>query len=185
MREKGLWQVRISDVARRAGISPAGVVYYFGGKEELFAQAIAGADDAFYESVARELGQRERAVERLACLIVRSSTTDWLLWMDLWLYARWHPEIAGAQRRFSRRWRHAFAEVVRYGESRGEWEAADPDGVAQRMAALTDGLAVHMVLGDPDHSRERYVEMAVTGAALELGVDVDELRAAAAACPVA
>ena len=51
VREKGLWEVRISDVAKRAGVSPASVVYYFGTKDQLFAQAIASADDAFYEAI--------------------------------------------------------------------------------------------------------------------------------------
>ena len=48
VREKGLWSVRISDVAKRAGMSPTSVVYYFGSKDELFAEAISGADDTFY-----------------------------------------------------------------------------------------------------------------------------------------
>jgi AcrR family transcriptional regulator len=44
VREKGLWSVRISDVAKRAGLSPTGVVYYFGTKDQLFAEAITHAD---------------------------------------------------------------------------------------------------------------------------------------------
>ena len=55
VREKGLWSVRISDVAKRAGMSPANVVYYFGTKDELFAAAITQADDMFYGPVLQEL----------------------------------------------------------------------------------------------------------------------------------
>jgi AcrR family transcriptional regulator len=143
VRERGLWEVRISDVAKRAGVSPASVVYYFGTKDQLFAQAIAGADDAFYEAIVPELESLERAVARMACLIVRSSTSDWVLWIDLWLYARRHPDVADAQRRFHVRWRGAFADVIRYGAERGEWSSPDPEAAALRLAALTDGLAVH------------------------------------------
>jgi AcrR family transcriptional regulator len=185
VREKGLWNVRIADVARRAGISPTSVVYYFGTKDQLFAQTIAAADDAFYESLAPELEALERGTERMAWLIVRSSTSDWLLWMDLWVYARRHPETAEAQRRFHHRWRTTIADVIRDGQARGEFKAIDADEVAQRLSALTDGLAVHMVLGDPDHTRERYVEMSLVAAALELGCELAELRAAAQRCPVA
>jgi AcrR family transcriptional regulator len=180
VREKGLWEVRISDVAKRAGVSPASVVYYFGTKDQLFAQAIAGADDAFYEAIVPELGSLETAVARMACLIVRSSTSDWVLWIDLWLYARRHPEVADAQRRFHVRWRKAFADVIRYGAERGEWSSPDPEAAALRLAAVTDGLAVHMVLGDPDHSREQYVANSLTAAARELGCDLDELLRGAA-----
>jgi AcrR family transcriptional regulator len=179
VREKGLFEVRISDVARRAGVSPANVVYYFGTKDELFAQAITGADDAFYAALEPELEQLQDAVARLALVVVRSCTSDWLLWVDLWLYALHHPELAPVQRRFNRRWREAIAGAVRYGERTGAWRDLDADLVALRLAAITDGLAVQMILGEPDHTRERYVTMTLTAAALELGIDVAELIQAA------
>jgi AcrR family transcriptional regulator len=183
IREKGLWDVRISDVAKRAGMSPTSVVYYFGTKDELLAEAITGADDAFYGPVVAELVPLERARERLACLIVRSSASDWVLWLDLWVYARHHPETTPAQRRFHRRWRNTIEDVIAYGCETGEWQVSDPEGVAQRLSALTDGLAVHMTLGDPDHTRERYVEMSLAAAALELGIPVEGLQRDAENCP--
>lgn len=184
MREKGLWSVRISDVAKRAGMSPASVVYYFGSKDQLFAEAITAADDAFYAPLEPLLEGLDRARDRLAWLIVRSSTSDWLLWMDLWVYARHHPETSVTQRGFHRRWRRAIEDVVAYGVQTGEWEVADAHDVSQRLSALTDGLAVHMVLGDPDHTRERYVEMSLIAVSLELGCELAALRRAAARCPV-
>ncbi|HEY6398761.1 MAG TPA: TetR family transcriptional regulator C-terminal domain-containing protein [Solirubrobacteraceae bacterium] len=184
VREKGLWNVRIADVAKRAGVSPANVVYYFGSKDQLFAQAIAEANDAFYAPLHPELATLDRAVDRIAWLMVRSSESDWVLWMDLWGYTRRHPETASAQRSFHRRWRSTFAEVIRYGQSTGEWGDCAAEDVAQRLSALTDGLAVHMVLGEPDHSPGRYVEMMLVAAALELGCSLQELRSAAARCSV-
>jgi hypothetical protein len=89
-----------------------------------------------------------------------------------------------AQRRFNRRWRETIEDVVHHGINTGEWEVDDPPGVAQRLAALTDGLAVHMVLGDPDHTRERYVSMSLAAAGLELGCGRQALVDAAARCPV-
>lgn len=183
VREKGLWSVRISDVAKRAGMSPTSVVYYFGTKDELFAAAISRADDMFYEPVLEELKGLDTAAGRLAWLIVRSSTSDWMLWIDLWVYARHHPDTAVAQRRFHRRWRQAIEDIVVQGMEAGEWTVEDPSGVAQRLSALTDGLSVHMVLGDPDHTPERYVSMTLTAAALELGAKREDLIEAAARCP--
>jgi AcrR family transcriptional regulator len=179
VREKGLWNVRISDIANRAGVSPANVVYYFGTKDQLFADAITAADDAFYDSLVPELEGLQDAVERIALLIVRSSTSDWLMWMDLWVYARRHPDMAEAQRGFNRRWRAAIADVIRHGESTGAWQLVDADEAALRLAAVTDGLAVHMVLDDPDYGPERYVAMSLAAVALELGCDLEALRGAA------
>jgi AcrR family transcriptional regulator len=184
VREKGLWSVRIADVAKRAGMSPTSVVYYFGTKDQLFADAITAADDAFYAPVRELLEGLDRASDRIAWLLVRSSVSDWLLWMDLWVYAQHHPEAAVTQRGFARRWRQAIEEIVRYGNQTGEWRADDPADVALRLGALTDGLAVHMVLGDPDHTRQRYVEMTLVAVSLELGVQLEVLRQAAARCPV-
>jgi AcrR family transcriptional regulator len=183
VREKGLWSVRISDVAKRAGMSPTSVVYYFGTKDELFAAAISQADDMFYEPVQEELKQLNSSCERLAWLIARSSTSDWMLWIDLWVYARHHPDTAVAQRRFHRRWRQAIEDIVREGVDAGEWTVEDPAAVAQRLSALTDGLSVHMILGDPDHTPERYISMTLAAAALELGCKQEDLMKAAARCP--
>jgi AcrR family transcriptional regulator len=182
--ERGLWDVRLSDVAKRAGISATSVVYYFGTKDQLFAQAIADADDAFYEPLLAELQQVESAVERIAWLFVRSSTSDWPLWMDLWVYSRRHPETAAAQRRFHERWRETIGEIVRYGCTTGEWKVSSSADVALRLSALTDGLAVHMVLGDRDHTPDRYVAMSLAAAALELGCELAKLEQAAVRCPV-
>ena len=180
VREKGLWAIRLSDVAKRAGMSPTSVVYYFGTKDDLFAEAITGVDDAFYEDVLGELQALPSAVDRLAWLIVRSSAADWLLWLELWVYARHHPDTDVAQQRFHRRWRATLQDVVEYGVQTGEWEVAGAAAdIAQRLCALTEGLAVHMVLGDADHTPERYVEMALTAAALELRRDLAELQRAA------
>jgi AcrR family transcriptional regulator len=177
VREKGLWSVRISDIAERAGMSAPNVVYYFGTKDDLLVEAIGGVDDAFYEDAREALEHLPRARERLVALIVRSSTADWLLWMELWVYARHHPDTAAAQRRFHRRWRRAMVEVIELGVANGEWRVADAADVAQRLCALTEGLAVHMVLGEPDHTPERYVELSLAAAALELGCEPAELRA--------
>lgn len=182
IREKGLWTVRIADVAKRAGLSPTSVVYYFGTKEQLFGEAISCVDDLFYDAVLGELAQLDTACERMGWLIARSSTTDWLVWMDLWVYTRHHPETTPAQRRFQRRWRQAIEDVIDHGNERGEWRV-DAPGAARRLAALTDGLAVHMTLGNPDYTADRYVDLALTAASLELGCDLGALRRAAAACP--
>jgi AcrR family transcriptional regulator len=179
--ERGLWDVRLADVAKRAGISATSVVYYFGSKDQLFAQAIAEADDAFYEPLLAELAELPTGAERIACLFLRSSTSDWPLWMDLWVYSRHHPETALSQRHFHERWRQTIADVIGHGCERGEWSVADPDAVALRLSALTDGLAVHMVLGDAAHTPQAYVAMSLAAAALELGCDPAELERAVSA----
>jgi AcrR family transcriptional regulator len=178
IRERGLWEVRLSDVAERAGISPTSVVYYFGTKDQLFAEAIHVADEGFYAPLAGAFARHRTAAERIVVLMRHSAASDWPLWIDLWVYSRHHPETAAAQRHFHERWRMTIEEIVRYGCQTGEWSVSDPAAVALRLSALTDGLAVHMVLGDSEHTPARYVEMSLVAAALELGVDRAVLAAA-------
>jgi AcrR family transcriptional regulator len=179
VREQGLWSVRVSDVAKRAGISPASVIYYFGTKDQLLEQAIGDADAAFYARLWPELDRLQSAVDRMACLIVRSSATEWVLWMDLWVYARRHPEMLAAERAFHSRWCTTIADVVRYGQQRGEFAACDADEVAVRLAALTDGLAIRMVLEESEFTADDYIGMSLRAVAMELGCDLELLRAAA------
>ncbi len=176
LREQGLWTVRVSDVARRAGTSPSSVIYYFGTKDQLFGQAIADADAEFYARLWSELDRVASGVERLALLIQRSSRADWILWMDLWCYARRHEQMLEAELSFHRRWCTTMADVIRYGQRHGEFTAVDADAVALRLATLTDGLAIRMVLDESSGTRAQYLAMSTQAAALELGCDVDELR---------
>lgn len=177
--EQGLSNVRVSDVAERAGTSATSVIYYFGSKAELFEQAIAEADDAFYAQMLADIERLDTALDRLTWLVVRSSTTDWLLWMDLWVYARRHPELLQAHQRFDRRFRDMIADTVRLGQGRGEFGAADPDAVSLRLGSLMRGLAVHVALGAQEVDDRKMIELTLHVAAQELGRDVGEVRAAA------
>jgi AcrR family transcriptional regulator len=179
LRERGLWSVRVSDVADRAGTSPAGVIYYYGTKDELFKAAITAAAAEFYATLRTELERLESAIERMAWLLVRSSHSEWVLWMDLWVYARRDPELLSTRLACSEEWCATIAAVVRHGQERGEFAAVDADAVAVRLAALTAGLAIHMVNEDPGRTPEHYVEMSLAGAAAELGCDLGALRAVA------
>jgi AcrR family transcriptional regulator len=88
--ERGLCDTRIADVADRAGLSPALVVYYFGSKESLLTEALAYAEDIFYIEAFRELTGIERASERLvrlielACppVVQREADEYWTLWVE-------------------------------------------------------------------------------------------------------
>jgi AcrR family transcriptional regulator len=180
VREHGLSNVRVIDVAERAGTSPTSVIYYFASKDQLFGRAVADADDAFYTELWPVLDQLDSGIDRLACLIVRSSMSEWPLWIDSWLLARQSEDMRVAEWGCEARWCDAIAETIRHGHARGEFQSVDTDEVAIRLAALSEGLAVHMVLEHPGRSRAHYVAMWLKAAALELGCRESDLQEAAA-----
>lgn len=178
IRERGLEHVRVADVADRAGTSAPSVLYYFASKAELLKEALTSAEERFYEELERELAGIDGAPERMLKIIESAcgeGDYDAALWMELWARALRDPELAVTRAELDGRWRKAIADVVRYGQERGEFGPADPDELAVLLAALLDGLAVQIALCDMEVTPPRVRELSVRLAGRELGC---ELRAA-------
>jgi AcrR family transcriptional regulator len=179
--ERGLCDARIADIAERAGLSPALVVYYFGSREKVLTEALAYAEDLFYIEAFRELTGIEGASEKLvrlielACPAVERSETDeyWALWVELWSRALRNDEAARKREALDQRWRTTIAEVVREGQRSGEFEPCDPERFATYLAALMDGLSLQGLLHDSAVSSELINEMCLDAAAQQLGFDPD------------
>jgi AcrR family transcriptional regulator len=175
IRERGLEQVRVADVADRAGTSAPSVLYYFASKAELLKEALTTAKERFYEDLERELETIDGAPERLLTIINSAcgeGDYDAALWMELWARALSDPDLAATRAELDVRWRRAIAEVVRYGQSRGEFGPADPDEVAVLLAALLDGLAVQIALSDIEVTPPRVRELCARLAERELGCEL-------------
>jgi AcrR family transcriptional regulator len=177
--ERGLCDTRIADVAERAGLSAALVVYYFGSKEKLLTEALAYAEDLFYVDAFRELTGIEGATGRLVRLIElacppagrRETEEYWALWVELWSRSLRNGEAARKREALDRRWRNTIAEVVRQGQRTGEFGPADPERFATYLSALMDGLALQMLLHDSAVDARMVNGMCLNAAALELGFD--------------
>jgi AcrR family transcriptional regulator len=175
--EKGLCDTGIKDVADRAGTSPALVIYYFGKKDVLLAEALSFADERFYAQTAGAVAELASARDRLVELVRRSCSAgeseddfyEWVLWLDLWARAPRDPDVARDRAAMDRRWRTIIGEIVREGQAAGEFTRIDPDAFALRLAALIDGLAIQVVLEDPEVSRERMFDLCMDTCARELG----------------
>jgi AcrR family transcriptional regulator len=176
---RGLCDTRIADVADRADLSPALVLYYFGSKEALLTEALAYAEDLFYIEAFRELTGIEGASKRLVRLIElacppvvrRESDEYWTLWVELWSRALRDKEAARKREALERRWRNTIAEVVREGQRSGEFGPCDPERFATYLSALMDGLALQVLFGDPAVNGELANEMCLGAAVRELGFD--------------
>ena len=179
--ERGLAETRISDVAVRAGTSPGLVLYYFGSKDRLLTQALAFAEDRFYEHTERELARIPDAATRmlrlidLACLPEESPDGDWteqLLWMEMWVRAPRDPDVARNRELLDRRWRETIEAVVRDGQATGGFRPVDPAEFSLRFAALVDGLGIQVALGDPACDARRMRDLCLRVAADELGFEL-------------
>ena len=177
IRERGLENARVVDVADEAGTSAPSVLYYFASKAELLKEALTSAEEGFYEELEIELSGIEGARERMLRIVhygAGEGDYDAALWMELWARALRDPELAATRAELDGRWRRTIADVVRYGQERGEFGPADPEEFAVLLASLLDGLAVQIALRDMEVTPDRVRELAVKLAERELGCELVE-----------
>jgi AcrR family transcriptional regulator len=177
IRRRGLENARVADVADEAGTSAPSVLYYFASKAELLKDALTSAEEGFYEELEIELSAIESASERMLRIVrygAGDGDYDATLWMELWARALRDPELAATRAELDGRWRRSIADVVRYGQDRGEFGPADPEEFAVLLASLLDGLAVQIALRDMEVTPDRVRELAVNLAERELGCKLVE-----------
>ena len=181
IRERGLENARLADVAERAGTSAPSVLYYFASKAELLTEALTSAEERFYSALDTDLERVDGAAERLLKIIDSAcgeGDYDAALWIELWARALQDAELAATRADLDGRWRGSIARVVRYGQEQGEFGAADPDDVAVLLASLLDGLAVQIALGDAEVTPARVRNLCVRLAERELDCELGARRAA-------
>jgi AcrR family transcriptional regulator len=177
IRQRGLENARVADIAEEAGTSAPSVLYYFATKAELLKEALTSAEERFYPQLERELAGIESASERLLLMVGSScgeGDYDASLWMQLWARALRDPDLAATRAELDERWRLAIADVVRYGQERGEFGPADPEEFAVVLASFLDGLSVQIALRDRKVTPERVRELALKLAGRELGCELLE-----------
>jgi AcrR family transcriptional regulator len=177
IRRRGLTGARVADVAEEAGTSAPSVLYYFSSKSELLNEALTSAEERFYEDLAARLEGIESALEQLALIVewgAAGGDYDAALWMELWAQALRDEQLADTRAELDARWRRTIADVVSYGQERGEFGPADPERFAVLMGSLLDGLSVQIALRDTEVTPARVRELAVTLAERELGCRLPE-----------
>jgi AcrR family transcriptional regulator len=175
--ERGFGETRIADVADRAEVSPALVIYYFKTKDHLLTEAMRLAEDVWYAIGARKMAPIESARQRLEELVAMTclpesdggSLETWSVWLDLWAQALRHEAVARVREEFDEHWRETIRTIVREGQQAGEFRHVDVDDFATMFAALLDGLAVQIALEDTVVDAWRAFEVSMRLASHLLG----------------
>ncbi|MFC9559631.1 TetR/AcrR family transcriptional regulator [Agromyces sp. NPDC056965] len=175
--ELGLANVRVSDIAERAGMTPGHVTYYFPSKTELLMLAIRQSEEALVEQVEVELDDIDDPWARLERLIDLSASngrgdTGWILWFQVWSDAATDDTVAEVHNELDERWRGILTDVLAYGRERGAFAFDDLDTVSQLISATIDGLSIQLTVGAPNLDRARMLELCVRASAAFLGAPV-------------
>jgi AcrR family transcriptional regulator len=181
--ERGFPETRIADVAERAGVSPALVIYYFKTKDNLLAEAMRYSEDGWYAEMARRTAEIDSAAGRLEEVVAMSclggpefeKTSEvedsWAVWLDLWAQALRDPQVRQVREEFDEHFRQTIRQIVRDGITAKEFSEIDEDDFAIGYSALLDGFAIQIALGDPVVDARRAFELAMRVAAQQLGYE--------------
>ena len=153
--ERGFGDTRIADVAKRAGVSSALVIYYFGTRDRLLVDALRHSEESGYEAMEQKLAEIPSLRERLSLLIKWTCVPEadneipgaWGLWFDLWAQAFRHDEVKAARVELDARWRTMIADAVK---SAAPDIDVDVRTFALEFSALLDGLSIQVALEDPE-----------------------------------
>lgn len=155
--ERGYHSVRISDIAQVVGTSTGAVHYYFPGKSDVLTAALRHAIDNAFDRQSRELKAIDNAHERLLRLIdmqlprVGPLRDEWSIWLQFWAEATLRPELRPFHNTYYARWHETVVKIVRRGQRQGIFRTdVDPETIAQRLTALTDGTAIQVLTGAPN-----------------------------------
>ena len=172
--ERGFGDTRITDVATRAGVSSALVIYYFGTRDRLLVDALRYSEESFYEAAEQMLAEVASLRERLSLLIKWTCVPDgkdeipgtWGLWFDLWAQALRHDEIKAGRAELDARWRKMIIDAL----DSSELSAKDKRMFAMEFAALLDGLSIQVALDDPELDSDLAYDIAMHFAERELNL---------------
>jgi AcrR family transcriptional regulator len=175
--ERGFGDTRIADVAKRAGVSSALVIYYFGTRDRLLVDALRHSEESFYEAGEKMLAEVTSLRERLSLLIKWTCVPEadneipgaWGLWFDLWAQAFRHDEVRAGRVELDARWRKMIVDAIKSAEAMDELDVdIDARLFALEFSALLDGLSIQVALDDPEVDSDMAYRIAMRFAEREL-----------------
>jgi AcrR family transcriptional regulator len=185
--ERGFAETRIADVAERAGVSPALVIYYFKTKDHLLAEAMRRSEDAWYAEMSRRTSRLPTGSSQLEEVVAMTFLSglsgapgtpeeSWAIWLELWARALRDPVVRAVREEFDEHFRQTIRDIVSFGIEHAEFAEVDEDAFSIGFSALLDGLAIQIALDDQVVNARRAFEIAMRVAARELGFVWDAKR---------
>lgn len=143
--------VRIADIAEVAGVSSAGIHYYFAGKSELFDATIDySVKLAFDRQIAwlNEIRSPRRRLERLLELqspIGRTARSEWSIWLQTWSRLAIEDVHTSDYPATYDRWSQTVRSTIEAGQAAGAFRPGDSAAMTDELTSLLDGLGVKVL----------------------------------------
>jgi len=163
----GSLDVTVSQIAKRAGVSTALVHFYFGSKEQVFLAAMRHVLSVYGSEVRGALIMADTPKKRVEAIVRASFSTGNFkkevlsAWLNFYVAAQNSEEAKRLLRIYQKRIVSNLAFGLRplVGEQ--------SQNVANRMAALIDGIYLRIGLGQEEPNREQATDMVLRMLELE------------------
>ena len=171
----GAHDLRVEDVAKEAGVSPALVYYYFDTRGELLTRAFEYGDARSSKHTIERMGGfsgtgRQELIENLMHEFDEDEEvrTNWVIWSEMEAGATFDEQLAQSVDQSQLGWNQMVADLVRKGQEDGSiLNDVKPDDAAERLTGVLDSLGTRWRLGSL--TRDRAMELLQGSIELELG----------------
>lgn len=155
----GTLDVTVNQIAKRAGVSTALIHHYFGSKDKIFMAAMRHVLSVYGAEVRGALTMSASPQQRVEAIVRASFSTNNFrkevlsAWLNFYVAAQTSPEARRLLSVYQKRIVSNLTSCLRplMGQRSPE--------VAQRMAALIDGIYLRMGLGNEEPNADRAVTM--------------------------
>lgn len=174
--ERGLASTRVADIARATNVSGGLIHYHFATKDDLITamlRSTSGAEVQRLKEIVTDPGTAVERLDRVLRFYIPASRSDqsWILWLDAWAVGVREAHVRAILLELEGAWIATLAEVITEGVAAGEFVCDDPEGAAERIDGMLDGLVVRYTLHAGNMSRGRLLHHARVAAAREVGLD--------------
>jgi AcrR family transcriptional regulator len=169
MRQSGHTNISLEDIAKKAGISKALLIYYFKEKDNLVGAIYDYASRLFFDSATTILRRPIPLAERLDNLMdtyhafIRENPNWFIVFMEITLMGLQNPKRSRVISAYHMLMRDFTAEIFRDAKEKGEFSPdIDEDTVAALMIATANGFAMSYTIAADTTDAGRFIEYFVT-----------------------
>ncbi len=172
--------LRLTDVAREAGMTPAAILYYYADVDELLRECARHAMTRYTDDRLRHLESHTDPTQQLAAVLAESlpqgpDDPDWVLYFADASSGR-DPARAVVSCAIFDASVEIYRQILHRGAEMGVFHLIDsPLAIARTLGALEDGLAIYIVNRHPVIDRIEATQMVLRYVQAATGVDLSSV----------
>ena len=172
----GYTNTTMDDIVAESGLSKGTLYWYFDGKDDLFAAAIASFFEDFDEATLTQLEEHGTASEKLRAGaremvdFCRKAQGLFGLFIEFWSQSDHRAQVSQFWIDVLVRYQRVITNIIEEGIRNGEFKPVDAEQLVWAIMAAYDGLAAYILMM-PDLNLERiseaFIEALLSGLAKE------------------